>query len=94
MGINLAKTLVVCLLHIVVAYALTFWGLVSLARWTGVPTVAPIVALFFSLPVLAIGILHLSFGGYRRIPPIAWISTGMMVSFGAVFLIAIVVSKL
>ena len=88
------KTLLISLLHILAAYLLVFGGLVFLAKWTGVPEVAPIVALFFSLPVLMIGILRASFGAYREIPALGWVGAGMMVSVGTVFLVAIILNKL
>ncbi len=90
---SFAKTLVICFLHIVAAYALVFWSLAFLVRWTGVPTVAPLVALFLSLPTLMIGVCYASFDGYRRIPSLAWLGAGMMVSFGIVLLVAVVLSK-
>ena len=87
------KTLFVSLLHILAAYLLVFWGLVFLAKWTGVPEVAPVVALFFSLPILMTGILRTSFSSYREIPALGWVGAGMMVSVGTVFLVAIIISK-
>ena len=87
------KTLAISLLHILAAYLLVFWGLAFLVRWTGVPEVAPVVALFFSFPILMIGILRASFDSYRRIPALGWVGAGMMVSVGTVFLVAIVINN-
>ena len=79
----------VVLLHIVTAYLSLLLGLVYLVRWTGVAEVAAIVALFISLPILIVGVLNLSFGGYRRIPPLGWVGVSMMLAAG-VFLVALI----
>ena len=77
------------LLHIAAAFLLTLLSLAHLVRWTGIPEIAAIVALFISLPILIVGVLNLSFDGYSRIPPLGWVGVVMMLATG-VFLVALI----
>ena len=79
---ELLAKLAMVLLHIATAFLLILLSLAYLVRWTGIPEIAAIVALFISLPILIIGILNLSFGGYSRIPPFGWVGVIMILATG------------
>lgn len=75
------------LLHILAAWLALVAGFALVVRQTGEPASIMVVAYFISLPLLIQGILALLFGGYRRIPELGWILTGMLEVTGVVFLL-------
>jgi len=75
------------LLHVLGAWLALVAGFAFMVRQTGEPASILVVALFISLPLLIQGILALMFGGYRRVPELGWILTGMLKGTGIVFLL-------
>ena len=78
---------VLALLHVAAAFGTLLLGFAFVARQTGEPESVVVVALFVSLPILIQGMLALAFGGYRRVPALGWVLTGMLEGMGVVFLL-------
>lgn len=79
--------LVLALVHVAASYGALVAGFAFVVRGTGVPESIAVVALFVSLPILIQSVLALAFGGYRRVPALGWVLTGMLEAMGAVFLL-------
>ena len=78
---------VLALLHVLASWLALVAGFAFVVRQTGEPGSILVVALFISLPILVQGILALAFGGYRRVPELGWILTGMLEVMGIAFLL-------
>ncbi len=79
------------LLHVLASWLALVAGFAFVVRQTGEPGSIVVVALFISLPILIQGVLVLAFGGYRRVPELGWILTGMLEVMGCVFLLLLFV---
>ena len=79
--------ILLALLHALIAWLVLVAGFAFVVRQTGIPESILVVALFVSLPILIQGVLALAFGGYRRVPALGWLVTGMLQAVGVVFLL-------
>lgn len=84
------QTFLIASAHMILAFALLYWSLRYVVIWTQEAMIPAICALFFSLPLLIIGFLYLSFGGYKNIPLLAWVGTLMMVTTGVILNVTII----